>query len=93
MACTFTVSRLADELLCSLRSARGQLGGLSAAVPQALRVLDAAGCDVVLIETVGVGQAEVEIASLADTTVVLLAPDLDSNYQAVAARSWPWNAE
>src|SRR5262249_12838042 len=43
-------------------ASRGQLGGLSAAVPQAIRVLDAAGCDVVLIETVGVGQAEVEVA-------------------------------
>ena len=55
-------------------ASRGHLGGLSWATPQALRVLDAAGCDVVLVETVGVGQAEVEIASLADTTVVLLAP-------------------
>ena len=41
---------------------RGHLGGLSAATPQALRVLDAAGCDVVLVETVGVGQSEVEVA-------------------------------
>ncbi|EWM16157.1 LAO/AO transporter kinase [Kutzneria sp. 744] len=43
---------------------------MSWATPQALRVLDAAGCDVVLIETVGVGQSEVEVAGLADTTVV-----------------------
>ena len=48
---------------------RGQLGGLAAATPQALRVLDAAGCDVVLIETVGVGQSEVDVVALADTTV------------------------
>ena len=47
---------------------RGHLGGLSWATPQALRVLDAAGCDVVLVETVGVGQSEVEVAALADTT-------------------------
>ena len=52
-------------------ASRGHLGGLSWATPQALRVLDAAGCDVVLIETVGVGQSELEIASLADTTLVL----------------------
>ena len=55
---------------------RGHLGGLAAAAPQAVRVLDAAGCDVVLIETVGVGQSEVEVAGLADTTVVLLAPGM-----------------
>src|SRR4029450_9807873 len=56
-----------------------------AAVPQALRVLDGAGCDVVLVETVGVGQAEVEIASLADTTAVLLAPGMGDGIQAAKA--------
>jgi LAO/AO transport system kinase len=66
-------------------ASRGQLGGLSAAVPQALRVLDAAACDVVLIETVGVGQAEVEIASLADTTLLVLAPGLGDGIQAAKA--------
>ncbi len=66
-------------------SARGHLGGLAAATPQAVRVLEGAGCDVVLIETVGVGQAEVEIASLADTTVVLLAPGMGDAIQAVKA--------
>jgi LAO/AO transport system kinase len=66
-------------------ASRGHLGGLSAAVPQALRVLDAAGCDAVIIETVGVGQAEFEIASLADTTVLLLAPGLGDGIQAAKA--------
>ncbi len=66
-------------------ASRGQLGGLAAAVPQALRVLDAAGFDTVLIETVGVGQAEVEIASLADTTVLVLAPGLGDGIQAAKA--------
>jgi LAO/AO transport system kinase len=66
-------------------ASRGQLGGLSAAVPQALRVLDAARCDVVLVETVGVGPAEVEIASLADTTMVLLAPGMGDGIQAAKA--------
>jgi LAO/AO transport system kinase len=66
-------------------ASRGHLGGLSAAVPQALRVLDAAGCDIVLIETVGVGQAEVEIASLADTIAVLLAPGMGDGIQAAKA--------
>jgi LAO/AO transport system kinase len=64
---------------------RGHLGGLSWAAPQALRVLDAAGCDVVLVETVGVGQAEVEIASLADSTVVMLAPGMGDGIQAAKA--------
>ena len=64
---------------------RGHLGGLSWATPQAVRVLDAAGCDVVIVETVGVGQAEVEIASLADTTVVMLAPGMGDGIQAAKA--------
>ena len=66
-------------------SSRGQLGGLAAATPQAVRVLEGAGCDVILVETVGVGQAEVEVASLADTTVVLLAPGMGDAIQAVKA--------
>jgi len=66
-------------------SSRGHLGGLAAATPQAVRVLDGAGCDVVLVETVGVGQAEVEVASLADTTLVLLAPGMGDAIQAVKA--------
>src|SRR4029077_18657239 len=57
-------------------STRGHLGGLAAATPQAVRVLEGAGCDVVLVETVGVGQAEVEVASLAGTTLVRRAPGL-----------------
>jgi LAO/AO transport system kinase len=66
-------------------SSRGHLGGLAAASPQAVRVLEGAGCDVVLVETVGVGQAEVEVASLADTTLVLLAPGMGDAIQAVKA--------
>ena len=66
-------------------ASRGHLGGLSAATPQALRVLDAAGFGAVLIETVGVGQAEVEIASLADSTLVLVAPGMGDAVQAAKA--------
>ncbi|MFI7678374.1 methylmalonyl Co-A mutase-associated GTPase MeaB [Actinophytocola sp. NPDC049390] len=64
---------------------RGALGGLATATPQAVRVLDAAGFDVVLIETVGVGQSEVDIVALADTTVVLLAPGMGDGIQAAKA--------
>jgi LAO/AO transport system kinase len=66
-------------------ASRGHLGGLSWTTPQALRVLDAAGCDVVIVETVGVGQSEVEIAGLADTTMVLMAPGLGDGIQAAKA--------
>jgi LAO/AO transport system kinase len=64
---------------------RGHLGGISWAVPQALRLLDAAGFDVILVETVGVGQAEVAIASLADSTLVVVAPGMGDSIQAAKA--------
>jgi len=76
---------LDKEVYIRSMASRGHLGGLSWSTPQALRVLDAAGCDVVLIETVGVGQSEVEIASLADTTLVLLAPGMGDGIQAAKA--------
>jgi LAO/AO transport system kinase len=66
-------------------ASRGHLGGLSGATPQAVRVLDAAGFDVILIETVGVGQAEVEIAGMADSTMVIVAPGLGDAIQAAKA--------
>ncbi|MER6969836.1 methylmalonyl Co-A mutase-associated GTPase MeaB [Nocardioides sp. NPDC000445] len=66
-------------------ASRGHLGGLAWSAPQAIRVLDAAGFDMVLVETVGVGQSEVEIAGLADTTVVLLAPGMGDGIQAAKA--------
>ena len=64
---------------------RGHLGGLAWSTPQAIRVLDAAGCDVVLVETVGVGQSEVDVAGQADTTLVLLAPGMGDGIQAAKA--------
>jgi LAO/AO transport system kinase len=64
---------------------RGHLGGLSWGTFQAIRVLDAAGCDVVVVETVGVGQSEVEVAGQADTTLVLLAPGMGDGIQAAKA--------
>ena len=76
---------LDPEVYIRSMASRGHLGGLSWTTPQAVRVLDAAGCDVILIETVGVGQSEVEIAGLADTTLVLLAPGMGDGIQAAKA--------
>ncbi len=64
---------------------RGHLGGLSLAVPDAVRLLGAAGIGVVIIETVGVGQMEVDIASAADTTVVVVTPGWGDAMQASKA--------
>ncbi|NMH99050.1 methylmalonyl Co-A mutase-associated GTPase MeaB [Pseudonocardia acidicola] len=74
-----------DGVFIRSMATRGHLGGLAWSTPQALRVLDAAGCDVVLIETVGVGQSEVDVVSLADTTIVLLAPGMGDGVQAAKA--------
>ncbi len=76
---------LDDGVYIRSMASRGHLGGLSVVAPQALRVFDAAGVDVVLVETVGVGQSEVEVASVADTTVVLLAPGMGDGIQAAKA--------
>lgn len=64
---------------------RGHLGGLAAATPQALRAFDAAGFDTVIVETVGVGQSELEVAQTADTILVLLAPGMGDGIQAAKA--------
>ncbi|MBI4728990.1 MAG: methylmalonyl Co-A mutase-associated GTPase MeaB [Acidobacteria bacterium] len=64
---------------------RGRLGGLAWATPHALRILDAAGADVIILETVGVGQAEVAVVHAADTAVVVLAPGMGDAVQASKA--------
>ena len=74
-----------DGVFIRSMGSRGQLGGLAAATPQAIRVLSAAGYEVILVETVGVGQAEVEIASAADSTVVLVVPGMGDSIQAAKA--------
>jgi LAO/AO transport system kinase len=74
-----------DQVFIRSMATRGHLGGLAAAAPQAIRVLDAAGFEVILVETVGVGQAEVAVAALADSVVVLLAPGLGDAIQAAKA--------
>lgn len=74
-----------DGVFIRSMASRGHLGGLSWATPQAVRILDAAGFDLIMIETVGVGQAEVEIASQADTTLVVVAPGMGDSVQAAKA--------
>jgi LAO/AO transport system kinase len=76
---------LDGEVLIRSMATRGHLGGLAAAAPAALRVYDAAGCNLVIIETVGVGQAEVDIAGVADCTVMLMAPGAGDGIQAAKA--------
>lgn len=74
-----------DRVFIRSMATRGHLGGLSLAAPEAVRVLDASGCDLVIIETVGVGQAEVEITDACDTTVVVLNPGWGDAVQAAKA--------
>jgi LAO/AO transport system kinase len=64
---------------------RGQHGGLARATPAAVRALEAAGYEVILIETIGVGQAEVDVASVAQTVVAIVAPGLGDEVQAMKA--------
>ncbi|WP_205878708.1 ArgK/MeaB family GTPase [Mycobacterium camsae] len=73
-----------DVLIRSVAS-RGHLGGLAAAVPAAIRLLGSIGYSVVLLETVGVGQSEIEIAAVADPTVVILNPGAGDAVQAAKA--------
>jgi LAO/AO transport system kinase len=74
-----------DGVFIRSMASRGDLGGLSAAAQEACDVLDAAGKDVILVETVGVGQTEVEIVDAADTIVVVLHPEAGDSVQAMKA--------
>ncbi len=64
---------------------RGQLGGLARATEDAVKLLDAFGCDIIIVETVGVGQSEVDIVNSAQTVVVLLVPGSGDDIQAIKA--------
>jgi LAO/AO transport system kinase len=64
---------------------RGQLGGLARATEDVIKILDAYGCDIIIVETVGVGQSEVDIFKSAQTVVVLLVPGLGDDIQAIKA--------
>jgi LAO/AO transport system kinase len=74
-----------DGVFIRSMASRGHSGGLSSSTAAAAAVLDAAGFDVVLIETVGTGQSEVEVAATADTTVVVEAPEMGDEIQAIKA--------
>jgi LAO/AO transport system kinase len=69
------------EVFIRSMATRGHLGGMALAAPEAIRILDASGADVVVIETVGVGQAEVEVATAADTTLVVVSPGWGDSVQ------------
>jgi LAO/AO transport system kinase len=73
------------EIYIRSMATRGQLGGLAPTTHDVVTILDAAGCDVVLIETVGVGQDEVEVARLADATALLLVPGMGDEVQTFKA--------
>lgn len=64
---------------------RGNLGGLARATKEVVRVLDAFGCDVVIVETVGVGQSELDIMKIADSTLVVLTPGAGDHVQTIKA--------
>jgi GTPase len=74
-----------DGVFIRSMASRGHAGGLAATSTAAAAVLDAAGFDVILLETVGTGQSEVEVAAAADTTVVLEAPEMGDEVQAIKA--------
>jgi len=74
-----------DGVFIRSMASRGHAGGLAASSVAAATVLDAAGFDLILLETVGTGQSEVEVAAAADTTVVLEAPDMGDEVQAIKA--------
>src|ERR671922_753274 len=76
---------LDEKVFIRSMATRGHLGGLSLAAPEAMRVLEAAGANIVMVETVGVGQSEVEVAKQADTTIVVLAPGMGDAVQAAKA--------
>lgn len=74
-----------DGVFIRSMGTHGMLGGLTSAVYDVVEILDAAGMDIILVETVGVGQAEVDIVKIADTTLVVLVPGLGDSIQTIKA--------
>ena len=76
---------LDDGVFIRSMGTRGSLGGLSQKTAEAVKIMDAAGKDIIFVETVGVGQSEVDIIKAADTTIVVLVPGLGDDIQAIKA--------
>ncbi len=74
-----------DGVFIRSMATRGSLGGMSRKTAEVVKILDAAGKDIVIVETVGVGQSEVDIVKTADTTLVVLVPGLGDDIQAIKA--------
>lgn len=74
-----------DDVFIRSMGTRGMLGGLASAVYDVVEILDASGKDVVIVETVGVGQAEVDVIKIADTTLVIVVPGLGDSIQTLKA--------
>jgi LAO/AO transport system kinase len=88
----FRIGECADDGRCFVRSTatRGSLGGLTAAARQMVRLMDAAGYDLVMVETVGTGQSEVDVAQLADSLLVIFPPGWATNCRRSRPASWNW---
>jgi len=74
-----------DKVFIRSMGTRGMLGGLASAVYDVVEILDASGKDIVIVETVGVGQAEVDVIKIADTTLVIVVPGLGDSIQTLKA--------
>ncbi len=74
-----------DDVFIRSMGTRGILGGLASAVYDTIEILDASGKDIIIVETVGVGQAEVDVVKIADTTLVVLVPGLGDSIQTIKA--------
>jgi putative protein kinase ArgK-like GTPase of G3E family len=83
----FRIGETGDDNRCFIRSTatRGSLGGLTSAARQMVQLMDAAGYDLVLVETVGTGQSEIDVAALADSLLVVFPPGLGDELQAIKA--------
>lgn len=76
---------LDDQVFIRSMASRGHLGGIAGATRDAVKVFDAAGFDLIIIETIGVGQNEIEIVTLADLVILVLVPGLGDEIQALKA--------
>ncbi|MCD4796228.1 MAG: methylmalonyl Co-A mutase-associated GTPase MeaB [Candidatus Cloacimonetes bacterium] len=74
-----------DGVFIRSMASRGHLGGISSATADAVKILDAFGCDYIFIETVGVGQSEIEVVKNVDTTILVLIPGMGDEIQAIKA--------